>query len=93
MKTIKQLLIMLAVVLVIGMTGMSSSFSNLEAIAKTEETPQNMLFTPDVVLRPGSTFFSVSGLGPDEQIEMTIIRPNGEKVTHRSQANAQGIFA
>lgn len=92
MKTIQRLLLMLAVVAVIGMTVMSSSFSNLEAIAKTEETPQNVLFTPDEVLRPGSTSFSVSGLGPYEQVEMTIIRPNGEKVTHRSRANAQGIF-
>ncbi|MCL5070233.1 MAG: emp24/gp25L/p24 family protein, partial [Actinobacteria bacterium] len=43
-------------------------------------------------MRPGSTSFSVSGLSPNEQVELIVRRPNGEIITHRSQADAKGVF-
>jgi len=90
MKISKLFLVMFVTILVISFMGFSSNLSILEATEKENET---IRFTPEEVLRPGSTSFTVSGLGVNEKVELIIKRPNGEIITHIGQANDQGVFA
>lgn len=98
MKTIQLLLlIFISVMLIIGTTGMSSSSSSIEAdpTTTTEKAPpaQTLPLSQDEFQRPGSTSFSVSGLEPNEPVEVVITNPNGEQKRYESKADSNGNFS
>ena len=89
MKRKKMFLLSCMVFVVISF---AAFYSGLSVLGATEEETGTVIFDPPDVPLPGSTSFKVEGLGPGEQVEILIQRPNGVIIQYKSQADLQGVF-